>query len=861
MLTLIGPGGIGKTRLALEVARNVLNMTLPTADLFNDGCYFVPLQPVNTISNIAAAVADALDLRLYENRASQEQLFDHLADKRMLLVLDNFEHLLNGIDLLTEIQKAAPAVTLLVTSREAVRLHEAWFHPVAGMFFPKSADENGKPQAEFDAVRLFALCASRTQKDFNLEKHLAHVVHICQLVDGMPLALELAAAWLKALPAKEVADEIRHSLDILMAQHQNVPERHRSVRAVFMQSWEQLQRDEQDVLMKLSVFRGGCDPEAAQRVTGASMPILLSLVDNALLRRTQGGRYELHELLRQFLVEKVADARLEIELHEAHSGYYLQMLDQQGSALIGANPRQAIARLKVEMDNFRQAWQWAMNCGHWETINSTMEPFFALHEFAGLHQEASNLFCDSIQQIEMDTENKFLDDSNLYKTLCHLYGYYAESIAYTQNLDQATEIADKALELAEKIGDKFGAARAHLVKSIAMDFAGKPEEMLECAEQAVALSQDSHQSRLNADALNSLSWACYRNQLPERALAYAQKATQIHTQAQNPFGQANGLCQIAAAYHLQERYDQALRYFQEALLIFEELDASLRVAYTASNIGVVYYHLERYQEALDYSYRALKIHVQHGNKSQEASVLENLGEIQVDVGDYPTAKQTLERSLELCQQTGAKLVECGVRYKLGRLHIALGNDKEAERQLEKAQTLAQEIPEPKFAAACTGERGTIYHRKGHFSRALEFYNQALPELQQYWQFARPQFLLQKAALLLKLEKFPQAQAVLDEGIEAARVMNRQTLVFKGLVLSAKILFAAGETIQATKQLKTLLETADDQAHRADLYYELWRINREDTYAQQAHELYTQLYTKTSNIDYYNRIEQLAAPLH
>lgn len=163
------------------------------------------------------------------------------------------------------------------------------------------------------------------------------------------------------------------------------------------------------------------------------------------------------------------------------------MLAKRGSALFGANTRQVIMVLKVEIDNFRQAWQWAMKCGHRETIISTMEPFFALHEFMGLLQEVSHLFHDSIQQVETEFEKEVREDHNWHRTLCHLYGYYAESIAYTQNLDEATEIADKALELAKKFDDKIGAARVYLVKSIAMDFADRPEPMLECTEEAVTL--------------------------------------------------------------------------------------------------------------------------------------------------------------------------------------------------------------------------------------------------------------------------------------------------------------------------------------------------------------------------------------
>lgn len=277
---MVGPGGIGKTRLAIQVGQKLVG-TQFKGDNFADGILFVPLASVSAPSGIVSAIAGAANFNFYSNVSPRQQLLDYLREKQMLLVLDNFEHLLEGSDLVSDILSAAPAVKILATSREGLNVQEAWFHPLAGLTFPEVEDprsENRRSDRayrgdttadlsvnQYDAIRLFEQSARRARLDFSLAAEQEHVVRICQLVGGMPLGIELAAAWLKILPAKKIAAEIEHSLDILTTRLQNVPERHRSMRAVFEHSWQRLSAEEGDVLKRLSVFRGSFDQEAAEQ--------------------------------------------------------------------------------------------------------------------------------------------------------------------------------------------------------------------------------------------------------------------------------------------------------------------------------------------------------------------------------------------------------------------------------------------------------------------------------------------------------------------------------------------------------------------------------------------------------------------
>lgn len=311
LLTLVGAGGIGKTRLAIEVAFRV-------AQHFADGVCFIPLQAVPSPDLLTPAIVDALAIP----RSGQADLLSHvltyLHDKHLLLVLDNVEHLLDAIGVLTAILQAAPAVTLLVTSREVLHLQEEWLYRIDGLAVP--ADAHADAWANCDAVRLFVERARQVRHDLALETEAAAVVRICRLVEGMPLALEVAAAWLSTLSCAEVADEIQRSLDFLSTTLRDVPERHRSMRAVFDHSWQRLSPEERAVFMRLSVFRGGFNRAAAEVVAGATLPLLTALVGKSLLRwEFDRRRYQIHGLLRQYAAEQLAQSPPQvIQAHDAH---------------------------------------------------------------------------------------------------------------------------------------------------------------------------------------------------------------------------------------------------------------------------------------------------------------------------------------------------------------------------------------------------------------------------------------------------------------------------------------------------------------------------------------------------------------
>ncbi len=312
------------------------------------------------VSAVISAISEESGFPLHSDAPLQEQLVHFLRPKAMLLVLDNFEHLVKHADLCSTLLAAAPRVKLLVTSRETLGLQEAWFYPLLGLTIPNGLPERKAQQGEYDAVRLFAQCARRTLPGFALEAERAAVLRICTLVEGMPLGIELAAAWLKVMTCEQIAQEVARGLDFLTARYQNIPARHRSMRAVMDHSWALLSAEEGEAIARLSIFRGRFRQEAASAITGASLFTLATLVEKALVRVTPDGHYQLHELTRQYAEEKLTSAA-KSALRDAHAIYYAGLLDQQKPHLFTAAYRQVWVTVGGELDNIRHAWQWIID--------------------------------------------------------------------------------------------------------------------------------------------------------------------------------------------------------------------------------------------------------------------------------------------------------------------------------------------------------------------------------------------------------------------------------------------------------------------------------------------------------------------
>jgi predicted ATPase/DNA-binding XRE family transcriptional regulator len=355
LLTLVGPGGIGKSRVALRAAENQVGS-------YRHRVYLVPLAGIELAGALPSAIMTTLGLKL-EGQVRQ-QLVRYLRDmgQELLLVLDNFEQLLEATDLLIEILQNTHQVKFLVTSRERLNVQSEWVFPIEGLPFPSLKTEERIEQ--YAVVELFVQTARRIRVDFELnEAEMPFVARICQLVEGMPLAIELAASWTRILSCQDIAREIEGGLGILATSGQDVAERHRNIRLVFDHSWKLLSEEEQCVLARLSVFRGGFTRETAEQVASASLPTLSALVDKSLVRveqrRGETQRYDLHELLRQYSYERLLEEGKVEQARERHLEIFLGLAERAAPELHSPHNLLWIDRLERDYDNLRTAFAWA----------------------------------------------------------------------------------------------------------------------------------------------------------------------------------------------------------------------------------------------------------------------------------------------------------------------------------------------------------------------------------------------------------------------------------------------------------------------------------------------------------------------
>ncbi len=360
LVTLLGPGGIGKTRLALEVGRE-------QAAGFPHGAYLIPLSAVKDRPSLVFGTARALGLVFRQDgRLPEEQVLDFLREKHLLLILDSFEYLAPWAGWLEEMHAQAAGVKMLVTSRHRLHLPGEWVLEVKGLEVPPEGEEECLSDQPYSAVEMFLQAARRAWTAFQPgAEELRSIRQVARLLEGMPLGLELAAAWVNTLSCAEIAEEIGRGLDILDVR----AEEPHSLRAVFERSWNLLSRREQLILSRLAVFHGGFTRLAAEPTAGTALRELLGLVDKSLLRRAPDGRFDLHDLLRQYCREKL-DAQPE-EAHQTrqrHCAYYSARLEQWNAGLHGENQGRILGEIESELGNLQAAWEWAAGEGRLEYL-------------------------------------------------------------------------------------------------------------------------------------------------------------------------------------------------------------------------------------------------------------------------------------------------------------------------------------------------------------------------------------------------------------------------------------------------------------------------------------------------------------
>ncbi len=394
VVTLLAAGGVGKTRLAVEAADHL-------APRFDDGAAVVFLAGARAVNEVAPAILDALDLELQPLRSPLEQAAEALAGRRMLVVLDNLEQLSGAGDVVTQLRARVPGVAWLLTSRERLGSSAEVVFEIDGLPVPTPG---AKDLADFGSVALLQARAHRVGQPLDLERQRDAVVRVCRATAGMPLALELAAGWLRVLSIGDIADELERGIEVLAATDADVDPRHVSMRVVFDASWRALSTAERSALIRLSVFRGGFGVEAAREAAGVGRPLLLALRNKSFVSLAADGRFFQHPLLAAYVRERAGDAPdVADAARDAHARWFLEHLRRQEDDGQAGHARAAVHALAAEHANLEAAWGCALERGWWRPLEKGGSMLGHSYLLAGRPERWGELLRDALGRLPRDS--------------------------------------------------------------------------------------------------------------------------------------------------------------------------------------------------------------------------------------------------------------------------------------------------------------------------------------------------------------------------------------------------------------------------------------------------------------------------
>ncbi|MEL6525032.1 MAG: AAA family ATPase, partial [Chloroflexota bacterium] len=393
LVTILGMGGIGKTSL-LHAVLDTLPSTFEHSPVLING------QPITHYSQLTSAITERLGIALSDKTNIVDELVLHLSKKPMLLAIDNFEHLLDASGFIHHLLENAPSLKIIVTSRETLRLSHEFVYSLRGLAVPP-ATASVSDIADYPSVRLFVNKSLQGRQNFDPD--FSKIAEICRLIDGNPLAIDLAAVWTKVLDTDAILAEIQSCVDFLESNLRDTPERHRSIRAVFTGSWQLLKPSEKDVLMRLSIFKDKFTREAAQAIANANLRTLLTLRDKSLLIVSENGFYCLHGLIQQLVYEHLlADSMVANETSERYASYYAELTAEFSAALCGSDQANALESMQHAIHNIRVAWQWSVDHHRADLIDKFLLGIALYFEMRSqTHEGASLLTIDPVSSAQL----------------------------------------------------------------------------------------------------------------------------------------------------------------------------------------------------------------------------------------------------------------------------------------------------------------------------------------------------------------------------------------------------------------------------------------------------------------------------
>lgn len=665
LITITGPGGIGKTRLALQAARRELD----ARPSYSDGFFFVSLAPLEAAAEIVSALAAALNFQFQDSGHEKEQLLNYLRNKRMLLVMDNFEHLLNGRDLLAEINEQATEITLLATSRERLQLRGEQLFPLQGLTLP----ENARSVEDAPAAQLFLHICRRGLPNFQLlGGDNAALMRICRLVEGMPLGLELAGSWASLLPLPEIAAEIEQSMRLLSSELHDAPPRHRSMQAALDVSWTRLVKEEKRAFQELTVFRGGFTRVAALEVAGASLPILVTLMNKSWLSYDRRkDRYSIHELLRQYGVSKLgADPAHEQLLRDRHCAYFCDFLDERQQDWYGTRQKEVFAEVSGDIDNIQRAWRWAAAKGSYTQLARGLHSLCRFYSFEGRKSDGLSACRAAHRGLEKTSAGGEVGEARYLILMSQVLAWESD---FVEEVAERKQLLVRSMDFVES--------------AAAMGYETIAEEAFIHLESAYALGNQDRNAAIQAARQ---SQALFRE---VGDLWFEAEATRI----------------IGVNHLFLGAFQEAERMLRASLAIRQELKDQRGIAQATTDLGLAAQHQGKYGEAKTLHRQGLEIYQRLQNLNEEAYTLMVLSFTQSWAGNFEAAGESAQKAFALQGKiSGMPSLWGFVALALAQFH--LGNYADTRLLAAEAREIAEQrghLLEKAFALLFLGDIGFI----------------------------------------------------------------------------------------------------------------------------------------------------------
>ncbi len=622
LLTLTGPGGIGKTRLALRTA-------VEMAGEFDHGSFFVPLAPIHSVDHLVQTIAEGVKFPLATHEDPQHQLLRYLRDKQHLLVMDNFEHLLDGADIVSEILQAAPQVKILVTSRERLNLMSETVLHVGGMSFPDPL--TSQDSLDYDAISLFLQSARKVRPGYEPSAdELAQIATICQIVEGMPLAIELAAGWLHVLSVDEITQELEQGLDILTTEARDAPPRHRSIHAVFNHSWSMLQPAEQEIFMHLSVFRGGFTRQAAQQVAGASLQQLAGFVDKSFLRRDpNSGRLEIHELLRQFAQEQLDKTPGDsLSAQEAHAAYYAAFMQERWVDLKGNRQILALSEIEADIENVRAAWRTYQEQRNASQMWMFIKGLWYVYWNRWWNHAGMVLFAGAVSALQGQESD---EQSVTVRTLAMAFqGFF---MAWLDLANRGYELAEESVAILEQLNHPESYVLANISLSVNAYMLGRYSEHLKAVNNILKITPELEDKWL---------------------LAY-------------------GYFAAGMIFLVKEDHPEAKRLAESGLKFTEEIGDVIGSSLHLIVLGHIALNSGEHEKAREFYLRCLETSEQVGFPFGIQTASKYLSKVDLSIGKIGEAEIYLHQSLSITKEIGFVRDIINLFYEFARLRAAQGD--------------------------------------------------------------------------------------------------------------------------------------------------------------------------------------------